>query len=333
MPVVNQLPGVEVRVDAARPDADAPRRGDRPRPRRGLLGGVRLPAAGGAAGHLPAHAGVPAAHGDHDRRVVPVRRSAPCTWRTRSASTGRSPRRGCRSPPAPQPASARQGQSSTSSWTSTAPASSCGSPPRRCCARQGRQGGRGNERTFEEVPPGPTTWKLPGTSAAATRPCRATTTDPPLRPHRQGVRLPRGRSRTGCGARPASRRSTDGCLTRSPSRWRSSRSCSRHRGVRSHRTGEDYAFSLTSPRNGAAPARPGLAAAHLGVPTAPSVVGLDNHLTTRGPLCRTIAAVATTVLLAGATTGTTAATGATTPAPGWQPRPATTPCTSPRTCR
>ena len=54
----------------------------------GVRRGLRLPAQGHRAADLPAPARLPAAHGDDDRPGVPAtRRSAPCTWRTRSPRT------------------------------------------------------------------------------------------------------------------------------------------------------------------------------------------------------------------------------------------------------
>ena len=103
------------------------------------------------------------------------------------------------------------------------------------------------------MPPGPTTWKLPGDLGR--RYAAVSGDHNPI--HLYGLTAKafgfRGRSRTGCGARPgASRRSTDGCLPRSPSRWRSKPILLPGTvAFGSHRTGEDYAFSLTSPRNGA----------------------------------------------------------------------------------
>ena len=101
----------------------------------------------------------------------------------------------------------------------------------------------------------------------------------------------------------------------------------RHRGVRvaPHRRGLRVLADQPQERR-PAPARPGLAAAHLGVAhSPPRSLGWQPPDDERTVARRTIAAVATTVLLAGATTVTTAATAATatTPAPGWQPRPAT----------
>ena len=97
----------------------------------------------------------------------------------------------------------------------------------------------------------PTTWKLPGTSAAALRPCRATTTIPSTAspPRRSASAADRARDveQGPCLA------ALDGRLPDAVTVEVAFEADPAPGTVAfgSHRTGEDYAFSLTSPRNGA----------------------------------------------------------------------------------
>ena len=182
-----------------------------------------FPRQGHRAADLPAPAGVPAAHGDHDRRRRSrSRRSARCTWRTRSpqhrpiarrraARRRRARRRTC----APH-AKGRVFDLVTDGAPSAA--RRCGRRPRRTCAAAGgderRDAGRDRSTTApaDRRRRGGCRRPRPPVRRGVRRP----QPDPPLPADRQGARASRARSRTACGARPAaSRRSRTGCPTRS----------------------------------------------------------------------------------------------------------------------
>ena len=229
--------------------------------RGGVRRGLRLPAQGDAAADLPAHAGVPAAHGDHDRRGRSrSRRSAPCTWRTRSPSTapiaaGETARRSPSAPDHLRPHAKGQRLRPGHHRARRRRAGVGGDldvpAPRR---RRRRRAGRGLDRSTSAA-------GRRHRVAAARRPrpplrrgVRRPQPDPPLPADRQGVRLPAPDRARHVDARPAaSPRSRTGCPTRSPSRWRSRSRCCCPARWRSGRAVDDdgYAFSLTRPKDGA----------------------------------------------------------------------------------
>ena len=220
-----------------------------------------FPRQGHAAADLPAHAGVPAAHGDHDRPGRSrSRRSARCTSantitqhrpiaRRRDGSTCRA--RAGEPAPAPEGQGLRPGHHGAPRRRAGVGGDLDVPAPRRRRRRRAAPGATpldGRRRTGVDL-------------AAARRPrppvrrgVRRPQPDPPLPADRQGVRLPAPDRARHVEPRPAaSPRSRTGCPTRSPSTWRSrSRSSCPARWPSAHASTTDgVAFSLTSPKDGA----------------------------------------------------------------------------------
>ena len=161
---------------AARPRAGARGRAGRPGPRGGVRRGVRLPAQGHPAAALPAHAGVPAAHGAADRLVVPVPGDGHwCTWRTPSPSTAPSPRPGAvRRERRARPTCGRTPRAGSSTWLTEVTRRRRAGVGRGLdlpAPRQGRRGAPARACSSQPVDgPGSTGGCRP-TSAGATAPC------------------------------------------------------------------------------------------------------------------------------------------------------------------
>ena len=216
----------------AGPDAARDGRGDRPRatsrrtPRSAASRRAR------PAVHLPAHARVPAAHGDHDRRLVPVpgdRHRAPGEL-DHPAPADRADRAARRLGDRPQPAPPPQGQGLRPGHHRDQPvARRCGSRPRSTCASAVAT------RTLEaRARPlrrgaGRHRWSggCPATSAAIRRRLRRPQPDPPLPADRQGVRVPAADRPRHVDQGPLRRRARQPAARRGDrARWSSRSRCS-----------------------------------------------------------------------------------------------------------